>query len=135
MTGQGAHWLLTLALLGGLAGCAQESPEISSADFTPDYLGVDTRLLDESLVSFLVEMRGARGRDDIAAYAECAAAQYTLIRGYGFARHLRTKIDEEAGIWRADAVYTISPVLPRGAHIINAKAKVKECANNGIPTV
>ncbi len=82
--------------------------------FTPAYQGIETRLLDGDLVSFLVQMRGARDRADVAAYAECAAAQYALIRGYGFARHLRTNIVEEGGVWRGDAVYTISPALPRG---------------------
>ena len=40
--------------------------------------------------------------------------------GYGFARHVRTVTDERAGIRRADAVYTISPALPRGSRTIDA---------------
>ncbi len=40
----------------------------------PAYLGVETRLLDDDLVSFQVTMRGAAGREDVAAYAECAAS-------------------------------------------------------------
>lgn len=80
-------------------------------------------------------MRGARNQIDVEAYAECAAAQYALIRGYGFARHLRTNVDEEGGLWRGDAVYTISPALPRGSRTIDAEVTALACAENGIPMV
>ncbi len=128
--------VLTGLVLGtGLAGCAPAAGTSDPADFKPDYLGVETRLLDDDLINIFVEMKGARNSDDIVAYAQCAAAQYTLIQGYGFARHLRTNLDEEAGVWRADAVYTISPVLPRGVRTIDAQAQVESCTTNGIPTV
>lgn len=124
------------AMVLALAGCdagADAQPGSQPALF--EFLGVETRLLDEGLVNVRVEMRGARGRGDVAAYAECAAAQYTLIRGYGFARHVRTNVDEEAGLWRADAVYTVSPALPRGVQTIDAEVVVADCAEQGIPTV
>jgi len=104
-------------------------------DFSPDYKGIETQLLDGDLVRFLVGMQGARDQTDVAAYAECAAAQYTLIRGYGFARHVRTNVTQEAGLWLADAVYTISPALPRGSSTIDAEVTVSHCAETGIPTV
>jgi hypothetical protein len=69
------------------------------------------------------------------AYADCAAAQYALIRGYGFARHVRTNLGEEGGNSTADAVYTISPGLPRGFATIDAEVVVADCAARGIPTV
>ena len=117
-----------------LIGCgAAPGPEV--AQFAPVYGGVETDLLDGDLVRIAVSMTGARAPDDIEAYAECAAAQYTLIRGYGFARHLRTKVDEKGGVWAADAVYTISPTLPRGLETIDAEVVVAACAENGIPTV
>ena len=103
--------------------------------FAPDYQGVETSLLDGDLVQFEVSMTGARDNKDVDAYAECAAAQYALIRGYGFARHLRTNVDEKGGVWAADAVYTISPALPRGLRTIDAEVVVANCAENGIPTV
>jgi len=122
-----------LALLGTGLGCT--APEASDLPFTPVYSGVETRLLEGDLVNFLVEMRGARGTADVDAYAECAAAQYALIRGYGFARHLRTTVDEEGGVWRGDAVYTISAALPRGRKTIDAEVVALACAENGIPMV
>ena len=125
-----------LALAALLAGCTpQESAPAPELPFAPVYEGIDTRLLDGDLVNFLVEMRGARGPQDVADYAECAAAQYTLIRGFGFARHVRTKVVEEGGIWRGDAVYTISPALPDGIRKIDAEVVAADCAENGIPMV
>ena len=111
------------------------APDRDEVPFDPAYRGIETRLLDGDLVQFLVEMRGARDALDVENYAECAAAQYALIRGYGFARHLRTNVDEEGGLWRADAIYTISPALPRGLMTIDAEVVASACAENGIPMV
>ncbi|MCV2880692.1 hypothetical protein [Actibacterium sp. XHP0104] len=128
--------IISLALLAGATGCAPTGEGVSAQDdYRPSYMGVETRLLDSDLVNFVVQMQGARTQDDVAAYAECAAAGYTLIRGYGFARHVRTNVAEEGGLWRADAVYTISPALPRGVQTIDAEVVVDHCANEGIPTV
>lgn len=116
-----------------LLGCAGEGQEGAGAQKA--YLGTQTLLLDSDLVSFRVEMTGAAGREDVAAYAACAAAQYALIRGFGFARHLRTNVDYQGGIWRGDAVYTISAALPEGLKTIDAEVTVRDCGAQGIPTV
>ena len=123
---------VALMCAGAVSGC-EAGDEVSR--FVPDYQGVETRLLDGDLVNFHVQMAGARTAEDVDRYAECAAAQYALIRGYGFARHLRTNVDEEGGIWRGDAVYTISPALPRGLKTIDAEVVAADCAENGIPMV
>ena len=125
--------LISLAAL--VAACADSGETRDELPFTPEYLGIETRLLDGDLVQFLVEMRGARDAGDLEDYVECAVAQYTLIRGYGFARHLRTNVEEEGGLWRADAVYTISPALPRGLRTIDAEVVAAACRENGIPMV
>src|SRR5690606_1971396 len=122
--------LLVAALAAGCAPAA-ESPE----DFRPEYLGIETRLMDHDLVAFLVAMKGARDNEDVARYARCAAVQYALIRGYGFARHVRTNVSEEGGIWRGDAVYTISSALPDGLRTLDAEVVVQDCRAQGIPTV
>lgn len=116
-----------------VAACAPAVPVAS--DFIPEYKGVETKLLDGDLVQFNVAMTKALTGQDVANYAECAAAQYTLIRGYGFARHVRTNVAQEGGIWRGDAVYTISPSLPRGIKTIDAEVVVANCVEKGIPTV
>lgn len=127
------HLLLISPLV--LAACVSNpAPDVSRAAM-PDYLGVETSLLDGDLVQFNVSMTAPRGAVDLDNYAECAAAQYALIRGYGFARHLRTNMHEEGGVWTADAVYTISPSLPRGLRTLDAEVVVADCAENGIPTV
>ncbi|WP_179378466.1 hypothetical protein [Jannaschia marina] len=127
---------LALAVAGaaGLAACqSAETPVVDV--FRPDYRGVETRLLEGDLVNFLVTMEGARDGQDVVDYAECAAAQYALIRGFGFARQVRTNVVEEGGVWRGDAVYTVSPSLPRGLKTIDAEVAVDDCRARGIPTV
>ena len=123
---------LSLALLAACQPSA-EAPEVDV--FRPEYRGVETRLLEGDLVNFIVTMEGARDGQDVLDYAQCAAAQYTLIRGFGFARQVRTNVSEEGGLWRADAVYTVSPALPRGLRTIDAEVAVEDCRARGIPTV
>nr|WP_163851224.1 hypothetical protein [Pseudooceanicola aestuarii] len=137
----GVHIFTALAVLTG--GCAPLPERVArdtsatgqAAPFEPVYQGIETRLLAGDLVNFHVRMIGARGNLDVSDYAECAAAQYTLIRGYGFARHLRTNVVEQGGLWQADAVYTISAALPDGPKTIDAEVVAAACAENGIPTV
>ncbi len=128
--------------LTALSACAAPAPVepdrvamAADPNFKPTYLGIETILLDGDLVDFRVAMKGARNRQDVSDYAECAAAQYALIRGFGFARHLRTNIAESGGTWRADAVYTISAALPNGLKTIDAEVTVRNCGSLGIPTV
>jgi len=96
---------------------------------------VETRLLDDDLVNFRVQMTGVATDENVTDYARCAAAQYTIIRGFGFARHVRTNVQEEGGVWVADAVYTISPALPQGLQTLDAEVVTAACAEQGIPTV
>lgn len=128
----------TIACLGVasaiLLGCAS-GEQVTSGAFSPGYGGIETLLLDGDLVNFRVEMTGARGNQDVADYAACAAAQYALIRGFGFARHVRTNVDNQGGTWRGDAVYTISAALPEGLRTIDAEVTVRDCGARGIPTV
>ena len=129
----------TLASLGVasalLFGCAQGNQQATQGSFSPSYRGIETILLDGDLVNFRVEMTGARNNQDVASYAACAAAQYALIRGFGFARHVRTNVANTGGTWRGDAVYTISAALPDGLKTIDAEVTVRDCGAQGIPTV
>ena len=126
-----ATGLTALAVLSACAG----GDTVAQGDYAPDYRGIETILLDGDLVNFRVAMRGARDETDVEAYARCAAAQYALIRGYGFARHVRTNVRNAGGIWRGDAVYTISAALPEGLKTIDAEVTVRDCGAQGIPTV
>lgn len=120
-----------------LMGCVSQTlpPDAARASFAPDYRGTQVMPLDADLVNIRVTMRGARGPLDVVRYAECAAADYALVQGNAFARHIRTTVDETAGIWTADAVYTVSPDLPRGSRIIDAETTVADCGATGVPTV
>ena len=123
---------LALALSGEAMGRAIAEETLVK----PVYRGVETRMLDSELVSLRVSLEGAGAREqDLVAYATCAAAQYALIRGYGFARHVRTRVEHEGAIWRADAVFTVSLALPRGLRTIDAEVTVADCADRGIPTI
>ena len=125
-----------IAPLALLAACTAEQPvSRDSLPFAPKYLGIETALLDGDLVSFRVQMTGARDNEDVAAYGECAAARYALIRGYGFARHVRTNVDMAGSVWKGDAVYVISDALPDGLKTIDAEVTVAACDENGIPTI
>lgn len=123
----------TLVIITLLAGCSE--PVLTAERLIPEYRKIETRLLDKDLVQFEVEMTNALSFADVEDYAQCAAAGYTLIRGWGFARHVRTQVSEEANVWQADAVYTISPGLPRGLHTIDAEVVATSCEDRGIPTV
>ena len=118
-----------------LVACAPAADVSSMGSFTPGYEGIETILLDGDLVNFRVAMKGARNNADVEAYARCAAAQYALIRGAGFARHVRTTVAQTGEIWRGDAVYTISAALPKGFRTIDAEVTVRDCGSLGIPTV
>jgi hypothetical protein len=130
-----------MAALAALTACApvpagQGAGQGDLADAAPPaYRGIETRRLDDDLVGFRVEMAGGRGVADVEAYARCAAAQYALIRGFGFARHVRTNVAQTNGLWRGDAVYTISAALPRGFRTIDAEVTVRDCGEQGIPTI
>lgn len=131
-----ARPLTLIASLVALAACVPSGQGVTGrSDFRPDYGGIRTVLLDGDLVNFHVTMRGARDRSDVDAYGRCAAAQYALIRGAGFARHVRTQVAETGGNWRGDAVYTISAALPPGMATIDAEVAVRDCAAQGIPTI
>lgn len=131
-----ARLAVVTAASGGLFGCTSDkTAQASEAPFNPVYMGIETILLDGDLVNFRVEMTGARNDEDVDAYARCAAAQYALIRGFGFARHLRTNVAKQGGTWRGDAVYTISASLPMGLKTIDAEVTVRDCGAQGIPTV
>ncbi|MEO9822636.1 MAG: hypothetical protein ABJ370_05455 [Paracoccaceae bacterium] len=122
-----------LALIMPLTACS--APEITAEQLIPDYRGIETMLIADDLVNFQVEMTNALSLSDVEDYARCAAAGYTLIRGWGFARHVRTGVEQDNNVWTADAYYTISEGLPRGIKTIDAEVVAAACAERGIPTV
>ena len=133
----GLRWAGAMLLAGCTASDGETAEPAQSAQAMPApvYAGIETLLLDDDLVNFVVRMRQVGDPVQLRLYSECAAAQYTVIRGYEYLRHVRTQVSEEAGIWRADAVYTISPDLPRGLQTIDAAFTVALCKRSGVPTV
>ena len=127
-----ARVLLTGAL-AGLAACAGQGKDAASPR-APTYLGAEIEPLGDDLVAFRVRLKGPRDRAAVEDYARCTAAGHVQKQGGGFLRHLRTNTDEEGGIWRADAVYSVSSALPKGLQTIDAEVTVDDCALRGIPT-
>ena len=115
-----------------LAACQTTAPTTQEP---VRYWGVQTRLLDNDLVQFHVTLSGTQSAEQEVRYAECAAAQYTPIRGFGFARHVRTRIGRQADRLSVDAVYTISRFPPQGTKTIEAEVVVDACARDKIPMV
>lgn len=125
---------LMIAAAAAVGACTG-GQEVSQGPRNPSYLGIETILLDGDMVNFRVAMKGARNEADVETYGRCAAAQYALIRGFGFARHVRTQVARTKETWRGDAVYLISAALPRGTRTIDAEVTVRDCGELGIPTV
>jgi hypothetical protein len=125
--------LATLGTATAALGACTPGVEVSEEPRQPVYEGIQTILLDDDLVSFTVAMKGAADGSDVEAYGRCAAAQYALDRGYGFARQVRTIVKKEGQSWYGDAVYLLSASLPEGLRTIDAEVAVTECAELGIP--
>jgi hypothetical protein len=134
-----AQRLSLVATLGtataALGACAPAGEVPQERGSQAVYQGVSTILLDDDLVSFSVAMTGAKDRAQVEAYGRCAAAQYALDQGFGFARQVRTIVSKKGQTWYGDAVYLISASLPEGLRTIDAEVAATECAELGIPTV
>ncbi len=133
-----AQRLSLLASLGtataALGACAPAGEVPEERGETAVYQGISTILLDKDLVSFSVAMTGAADRSEVEAYGRCAAAQYALDQGFGFARQVRTIVTKKGQTWYGDAVYLISAQLPEGLRTIDAEVVATECEELGIPT-
>ena len=132
---QFAPYISFLAVMAALtmAACQNTAPVTQKP---VRYYGPQTGLLDNNLVQFHVTLSGTQSTEQVARYAaECAAAHYTLVRGFGFARHVRTRIGQQTDRLSADAVYTISRSLPQGTKTIDAEVVADACARDNIPMV
>jgi hypothetical protein len=132
-----AQRLSLVATLGtataALGACAPAGEVPEERGQTVVYQGVSTILLDKDLVSLTVAMTGAKDGSDVEAYGRCAAAQYALDQGFGFARQVRTIVKKDGRTWVGDAVYLLSAELPEGLRTIDTAMAVAECEALGIP--
>ena len=120
-----------LALTGGLLTALSACASVPASRF---YEATDPVGMGGGLYGFLASVKGAKTAADVEDYATCVAAAYALEKQAGFARKVRVVVKEEGGVWSADAVYSISPALPRGIRTIDAEVTVADCAERGIPT-
>lgn len=126
-----------MAVFGLLVACTQTTTDVAQnqQNGRMEYLKVNTRLMKPELVNMIVTMRNPGSPDDVLNYVQCAAAQYTLIRGYGFAGRVQYHLSEDDGIWAGNAVYTLSNAHPGGRHSIDAEVVVDDCVARNIPMV
>ena len=131
---QFAPYIFFLAVMAALtlAACRSTAPVTRE---TVSYYGVQTGLLDNDLAQVHVTLSGTKSSEQVACYAECAAEQCTLIRGFGFASRARARVGHEAKRLSADAAYTISRSLPQGVKTIDAEVVEDACARDNIQMV
>lgn len=127
--------LATLGTATAALGACTPAAEVTERRNTPVYEGIETMLIDTDMVSFRLAMRGVEDEAEVEAYGRCAAAQYALDQGYGFARQVRTIVKKDGQGWYGDAVYLISANLPEGLRTVDAEVAVADCVEQGIPTV
>ena len=128
-----ARVLLT-GSLAGLAACAGGQAGSEKPVAKPVYLGANAEALKDDLVQVTLKMKDVAGPEQIDDYAACVASAYAVKNKAGFVRHVRTISDKEGGIWRADAVYSVTSVLPEGLQTIDAEVTLADCEDRGIPT-
>lgn len=97
----------------------------------PVYGGLEPGLDDGSLVGFTVRASTEQGARD---YARCAGSRLALARGFRYARPVRVSLTRAVLMWRAEAVYTLSPELPPGVDVVDAEITVLACEAQDIPT-
>lgn len=124
-----------MALIAALActACAPDAGGRGDGPTAPDYGPAAAAFLTPDLVQVRLEMRGARDERDVTDYADCVIAGFGQANGIGFARHLRTSLQEAAGHWSADAIYSVSRGFPAGLRTIDIEAQASACEINGIP--
>lgn len=120
-----------LALTGGLLAALPACAPVPASRL---YEAADPVGMGGDLHGFPVSVKGAKTLADVEDYTTCVVAAYALERQAGFARKVRVAVKEEGGVRSADAVYSISPALPRGIRTIDAEVTVADCAERGIPT-
>lgn len=102
-------------------------PACSPADQPVEPGRSEVLFLDDDLMQVTLDAPGEADPLELRELTDCAAATALLEREADFARHVRTNITEEAGISRADAVYTVSSERPAGDFVIVAVDRAANC--------
>jgi hypothetical protein len=145
--------LAVLPLGLALAGCQAHGDMAGQGDKTgqgdkagqgekpappPTYLGSEVRLMGGDLVQIKAAIKPSatdKGGDAaVQAYARCQMAGFAIAHKAGYLRRIRTLRDKEGGVWRADAVYSVTSDKPAGQNTIDAAEAVRDCEKTAIPT-
>ncbi len=120
--------------MAGLAACAAAPDAEAGEAVKAQYLSSEVMLMGGDLVQAKVAAKGRDAGAVLDDYARCVVAGFALKNNAGFVRNVRTLTGKEGGIWRADAVYSVTSALPEGVQTIDAEVTVADCAERGIPT-
>lgn len=90
--------------------------------------------LDAELVRVEVAATGGNTQTAVPRYADCVAAQYTLIRGLSYLRRISMDQKRRSDTRLANVVYTLSGEKPRGSAVIVAERAVDACKTANVPT-
>ncbi len=101
---------------------------------TTEYLNAATTLVDNEIVQVDVVAQGGDLIKALPVYADCVAAQYTLIRGLAYLR--RVSGSQRGGLQTRTetTIYKLSDIKPQGARVIDAQETLATCQSLDIPT-
>lgn len=137
--------LAVLPLCLAFAGCQAHGDKAGQGEKAaepppppPAYLGSEVTLMGGDLVQIKAGLkpsaRDKGGDAEVQAYARCQMADFAVAHKAGYLRQIRTLRDKEGGVWRADAVYSVTSDKPAGQNTIDAAEAVRDCEKSAIPT-
>lgn len=121
---------LSIGLL--LAACAQRLTAPATEPMV--YLAAETRLVARDIVDITTSIAHPIAGAN-AAYGDCVAAQYALIRGLSHVSRLTTEQTGQGDIVSEKTSFLLSSVAPGGKFVLNATEIVEKCKHSRIPTV
>lgn len=123
-----ATLFLAVMSLFTLAACGR------SQDKAVQYINAATTLVDNEIVQIDVVASGRDVSQALPKYADCVAAQYTLIRGLSYLRRVSGSQRGTGNLLSETTLYKLSDSKPAGASVIVAQDTVANCKSEDIPT-
>lgn len=98
------------------------------------YINAATTLVDNEIVQVDVVAEGGDLIKALPVYADCVAAQYTLIRGLAYLRRVSGSQRGGLKIRSETTIYKLSDIKPKGSSVIDAQETLATCKSQNIPT-
>ena len=127
-------YALILAMTGVVSACDRTGDARMSAK-SVEYMSTKAELIGDGLVKISASVKNVQSDHLATEFANCVAARYALLRGFGFARLVTDSVSRDDDIRTATSVYSITARLPPGVRKLDAEVVAVNCAENGIPMV